>query len=87
MKWTQDDKQIVERLWREGASAAEIGRDVGRSRSAVLGVLGRMGLLRKDRPFRVAHAVKRGATPRITLVGPAWSVREIANCRHFGDAA
>lgn len=47
--WTVEMADKAEELWKEGISGTEIGKRLGKSRSAVLGFLNRRGLVRKDK--------------------------------------
>ena len=42
--WTEELTRLVERLWMEGRSANQIGKQLGRSRNSVIGKVHRMGL-------------------------------------------
>jgi len=42
--WTDELTRLVERLWMEGKSANQIGKQIGRSRNSVIGKVHRMGL-------------------------------------------
>jgi GcrA cell cycle regulator len=42
--WTEELTRLVERLWMEGKSANQIGKQLGRSRNSVIGKVHRMGL-------------------------------------------
>lgn len=41
--WDEDSSATVKKLWDDGANASEIGRTLGRTRSAVLGFIHRKG--------------------------------------------
>lgn len=43
--WTDEKVCTITRMWGEGHSSATIGREIGKSRNAVIGKLGRMGLI------------------------------------------
>jgi GcrA cell cycle regulator len=47
--WTEELTRLVERLWLEGKSANQIGKQIGRSRNSVIGKVHRMGLSSVDR--------------------------------------
>lgn len=46
--WTPEQNERLKKLWRDGFSASEIGKKMGKSRCAVLGRVNRMNL-----PMRV----------------------------------
>lgn len=45
MTWTDAKIATIKRMWAEGYSSGYIGNQVGKSRNAVIGKLGRMGLV------------------------------------------
>lgn len=63
-EWSDDDIAHVARLLAEGRSASEIGRELDRSRSAVIGIIHRRKELRemKERPRSTSHTKKLGTT-------------------------
>lgn len=42
--WTPDELDLLRKLWREGLSASQIGRQLGKTRAAVCGQRHRLGL-------------------------------------------
>jgi len=52
MVWTTELVTSLERLWNEGASTAEIGRQLGVSKNAVVGKAHRLGLSGRPSPIR-----------------------------------
>lgn len=46
--WTPERLELAQGMWKAGASGNEIGDALGVSRSAVLGKLNRLGLVRRD---------------------------------------
>jgi GcrA cell cycle regulator len=42
--WTEKLTRLIERLWMEGKSANQIGKQIGRSRNSVIGKIHRLGL-------------------------------------------
>ena len=50
--WTFELIADLERLWKEGASTAEIGRKLGCSKNAVVGKAHRLGLPPRPSPIR-----------------------------------
>lgn len=45
--WEESELATLNRLWKDGATAAQIGRELSRSRNAVLGKIHRLGLNRR----------------------------------------
>lgn len=52
MAWTADQVEHLKRLWHEGFSTAEIGRQLGISKNAVVGKSHRLGLSPRPSPIR-----------------------------------
>lgn len=50
--WTKDETEACKRMWAEGKSAADIGKELGRTRDSVIGKWWRLGLSEDQR-----HAV------------------------------
>ena len=48
--WTEARIKILRALWADGWTGAQIGKKFGKSRSAILGKIHRLGLMRKTRP-------------------------------------
>ena len=48
--WTEARIKILRALWADGWTGAQIGLKFGKSRSAILGKIHRLGLMRKTRP-------------------------------------
>jgi GcrA cell cycle regulator len=48
--WTEARVKILKALWADGLTGAQIGKKFGKSRSAILGKIHRLGLMRKKRP-------------------------------------
>lgn len=44
MKWTQQQEELIAKLWQQDMTASEIGDAVGRTKGQVLGKLRRLGL-------------------------------------------
>ncbi|HYE00575.1 MAG TPA: GcrA family cell cycle regulator [Alphaproteobacteria bacterium] len=59
--WTVGRVEVLERLWREGASASQVARVLGCSRNAVIGKVHRLGL---SKDGRHAAARPRNAPPK-----------------------
>lgn len=68
VRWTRKDTAELERLWRANVTGSDIALRLGRTRSAVLGKLHRMGLLgmepdrRRARDERIASRYHEGET-------------------------
>ena len=65
MSWTSKLVADLVRLWKEGASTAEIGRRLGLSKNAVVGKAHRLGLPQRPSP------IKRRSATVTRLAGPA----------------
>lgn len=91
--WTAGMVALAESMWAHGASASEISRGLGGiSRSAVLGKLNRLGLLR-TRSARVAinnvrranqtaeARAQRSRAMKRRLADPVWRARWTKNIR------
>jgi hypothetical protein len=67
-RWTEDQRLRLRDLWESGAEADAIAREVGHSRSGVIGEASRMGLRRKngywtpEREAELARLWERGWT-------------------------
>lgn len=60
--WTQEDVERATTMWSGGASATSIARRLGKTRNAVLGKIGRLGLSRKHQPTAIRE-VRSGSMP------------------------
>lgn len=74
--WTAPETRRVKDLWAAGMTAADIARALGKSRNAVLGKIGRLGLSRNGVSIRRPEG--RGPAKRAALPAPrprrfAWS--------------
>lgn len=67
MSWTDERIGILKKMWKEGKSAAEIAKTLGKgvTRNAVIGKAHRMGLSGRPSPIKKQAAPKKGkaATP------------------------
>jgi GcrA cell cycle regulator len=77
--WSEALIARASELWLAGFTGAEIGRRLGLSRSAIMGKLRRLGLLRNDRRPRVP--IRRAARLRATPV-PKPAPRKVPNKRN-----
>jgi GcrA cell cycle regulator len=57
--WSDARIALLKELWLSGITGGEIGRRLGLSRSAIMGKLRRLGLLRQDRPRMPMRRVAR----------------------------
>ena len=64
--WTPERMEMLGRLWEEGLSTAEIGRQLGLTKNAVIGKAHRLGL--KGRPSPVKAPPKPAAAARPPVV-------------------
>lgn len=77
--WTEDRISRLADLWRQGWTASQIARDLGRevSRCAVLGKLHRLGLGRGPQvgALSVVRSRARAHRPKVTLRAPRFDPR------------
>lgn len=66
MTWTPDRVALLQKLWDEGKSTAEIGRQLGVTKNAVVGKAHRMGLPSRPSPIsrRRLKAVMASPLPK-----------------------
>jgi GcrA cell cycle regulator len=71
ISWTDDRISLLKRMWKEGKSAAEIAKAVGKgvTRNAVIGKAHRMGLSGRPSPIKKPE----GAAPAKKAAAPAAS--------------
>jgi GcrA cell cycle regulator len=62
VKWTTEDSETAKRLWAEGRSGTEIGRMLGKTRSAVIGYMHRKSVKQGTRSDPLAPKPKAGNT-------------------------
>lgn len=62
--WTEERITEISRLWNEGLTTAEIGKNLGVSKNAVIGKAHRLGLPPRPSP------IKRVASPRVPRPTP-----------------
>ena len=48
--WTDENKKVVRDYWMQGYSGLWIGDKLGKTRTSIMGLVWRMGLMRVDRP-------------------------------------
>lgn len=70
MAWTDDRIAVLEKMWGDGQSAAEIAKTLGEgvTRNAVIGKAHRMGLSGRPSPIKKATAAKKAtkkAAPKV----------------------
>jgi GcrA cell cycle regulator len=65
MSWTDDRINLLKRMWKEGKSAAEIAKVLGKgvTRNAVIGKAHRMGLSGRPSPIKKPEPVAKKAAP------------------------
>lgn len=56
-RWTQENIDLVTRLWLAGQSAAHIGRVTGKGKNAVIGKVHRLGLPARPSPIKQKQVV------------------------------
>lgn len=73
--WTEAKEELLRDLWDRGFSASEIGRQIGKSRNAVLGKKDRLGL-KERKPHRRPRlkTPKPAPEPRLSIFPTAPSV-------------
>ncbi len=65
MSWTKERTSLLEKLWTEGKSAAEIAKELGGvTRNAVIGKAHRMGLSGRPSPIKKATKSKASTTTK-----------------------
>jgi len=67
--WPEEQVDLLKKLWDEGLTAGAIGDRIGRTRSAILGLIHRKGWQRRSVTPRIIHLrqvgiLKRGPKPR-----------------------
>jgi GcrA cell cycle regulator len=77
-RWSDEEKRLVAKSWRQGLSASQITQLVGNTRNAIIGLIHRLGLSRpreprqdrpkpskpsKPQPLRAAQAVYLNGAP------------------------
>lgn len=68
MSWTDERIATLKKMWKEGKSAAEIAKTLGKgvTRNAVIGKAHRMGLSGRPSPIKKSAAPKKEAAPKKT---------------------
>ncbi len=68
MSWTDERINTLKKMWKEGKSAAEIAKTLGKgvTRNAVIGKAHRMGLSGRPSPIKKPVAPKKEAAPKVT---------------------
>jgi GcrA cell cycle regulator len=62
--WTDEATDMARTLWLDGVSASQIAKRLGRTRNAVIGKMGRMGLVTKGGAVRQAPAAPKVIAPK-----------------------
>lgn len=67
MSWTDERINTLKKMWKEGKSAAEIAKTLGKgvTRNAVIGKAHRMGLSGRPSPIKKPAPPKKDAAPKI----------------------
>jgi GcrA cell cycle regulator len=70
MSWTDERIALLKKMWKEGKSAAEIAKTLGKgvTRNAVIGKAHRMGLSGRPSPIKKPTPVKKEAAKKETSV-------------------
>ena len=73
MSWTDEKIDDLKKLWAKGLSTAEIGRELGVSKNAVVGKSHRLGLKPRPSPIagKTAEPAAPGAAPAAAAAAPA----------------
>ena len=73
MSWTDERINLLKKMWKEGKSAAEIAKTLGKSvtRNAVIGKAHRMGLSGRPSPIKKPPTVKKEAIKKSSVVAPS----------------
>ena len=66
MSWTDERINTLKKMWKEGKSAAEIAKTLGKgvTRNAVIGKAHRMGLSGRPSPIKKPAPPKKEAAPK-----------------------
>ncbi len=71
MEWNEETIALIQALWAEGHSTAEIGRRMGISKNAVVGKAHRLGLAPRPSPIRrMAGLAAADVSPVRPVLGP-----------------
>ncbi len=72
LQWTEDRLKKLEKLWEEGLSISQIGKELGVSRNAIAGKVHRMGLSKRQSPIATKASPKKEAAskPKVEVVEP-----------------
>ncbi len=73
MSWTDERINTLKKMWKEGKSAAEIAKTLGKgvTRNAVIGKAHRMGLSGRPSPIKKPAPPKKEAAPKIVKTAAA----------------
>lgn len=69
-QWDDDRVQVAAKLWAEGLSAGEIGKELGVSRNSVMGVLTRRGLMERPEALNIQNRLRGSAATRSEPIAP-----------------
>lgn len=78
MSWTDERIGLLKKMWKEGKSAAEIAKTLGKgvTRNAVIGKAHRMGLSGRPSPIKKPVSVKKEATAKKTASASVTTSRD-----------
>ncbi len=80
MSWTDERIATLKKMWKEGKSAAEIAKTLGKgvTRNAVIGKAHRMGLSGRPSPIKKSATPKKEVAPKKTAAKPTRSKKTAA---------
>jgi GcrA cell cycle regulator len=81
--WSNLRIALLTELWLAGVTGGEIGRQMGVSRSAVMGKLRRLDMLRRDRPRMPVRRVARLLKTEQAIPVPKPAPEKVPNKRHL----
>lgn len=85
MQWSDEAEAVLRRRWNENVSAADIGKELGVSRNAVVSKARRLGLLRSKGPLPVVDITL--VDPIFALAGASTTVRALQRWRWPGTGS
>lgn len=85
MQWSDEAEAVLRRRWSENVSAADIGKELGVSRDAVVSKARRLRLLRSKGPLPVADITL--VDPIFALAGASTTVRALQRWRWPGTGS
>ena len=72
LQWTDDRLEKLKKLWEEGLSISQIGKELGVSRNAIAGKVHRMKLSKRQSPIAPKTVAKKEAAekPKVEVAEP-----------------